>query len=153
MVRPDQDRPQSANPWTALDQLQRDLSSLLGRGAGPATTPGGWRGVFPPVNLYETSDAYVMTSELAGVEPDEINVSLEDSTLTIHGERKIDAKDYHDANLHRRERRAGQFRRAFVLPGKVDAEKVEAIHKNGVLMLRVPKSPEAQPRQIPVQSS
>jgi HSP20 family protein len=128
------------------------MNSLFEHRAGPALTPGGWQGVFPPVNLYETTDAYVLTAELAGVEPEDIDVSLEGSTISIQGERKIDFGSYENASTHRRERQSGTFRRAFSLPRKVEADKVEAAHRNGVLMIRVPKSPEARPRQIAVQA-
>lgn len=146
-------RPWATRPFGSLDQLRSEMNDLfdrgLGRGAGLVQTSG----VFPPVNLYETRDAYFLTAEIPGVEPDEIHVSLEDSTLTIQGERKLDAADYEEATPHRVERQAGSFRRAFSMPAKIDGDKVEAAHKNGVLMLRVPKSPEVQPRQITVQAS
>jgi HSP20 family protein len=109
-----------------------------------------WRGVFPAVNLYETPDCYVLTAELPGVGPEDIQVSLEGSTVTVQGERKVDPLGQEGVNLHRTERPAGTFRRAFELPAVIEAEKVEAVHRNGVLMLRLPKSPEAQPRRISV---
>lgn len=144
-------RPGAGTPWVSLGQLQRELNSLFDRPTWSSATLGGLRGVFPPVNFFETTDAYVLTAELAGVASEDINVSIEGTTITLEGERKIDFGDFDDAKMHRRERQAGKFRRAFTLPAKVDAEKVEAIHRNGVLMVRVPKSPEAQPRQIAVQ--
>lgn len=147
--------PWAADPWSGFEQLRREMDALLGRfgrtsGAGPAHD---WRGVFPPVNLYESADAYMLTAELPGVEPDDIHVSLEGSTVTLHGERKIDYASREGASLHRRERQEGGFRRSFELPAVIDADEVEAAHKNGVLMLRLPKSPEAQPRQIEVRGS
>jgi len=144
-------RPFAAGPWASLDQLQREMNSLFDRRAGLAA--GARAGAFPPVNFYETEDAYILTAELAGVDPADIQVSLEGSTLSIHGERKIDFENHEGASIHRRERQAGSFRRAFSLPAKVESDKVEAVHRNGVLMLRVPKSPEAKPRQIAVQTA
>ena len=146
-------RPWAAAPWSPLDQLRREMDGLLSRFGGSSGWSGDWRGVFPAVNLYETADAYQLTAELPGVEPEEIRVSLEGSTVTLEGERKIDYENRKETSLHRRERQAGAFRRALELPGVVDGEKVEAIHRNGVLMLRLPKTPEAQPRQISVRSS
>jgi len=146
-------RPLAGTPWASLEQLQREMNSLFDRRAGLASRPGGWRGVFPPVNLYETADAYVLTAELPGVEPEDIDVALEGSTISIQGERKIEFESHENASIHRRERQAGNFRRAFSLPAAVDADKVEAAHRNGVLMIRIPKTPEAQPRQIAVQAS
>jgi HSP20 family protein len=147
-------QPWAAVPWSPFDQLRREMDGLLSRfGGSPAWSTVDWRGVFPAVNLYETADAYQLTAELPGVTADEIRISLEGSTVILEGERKIDYENGKETSLHRRERQAGAFRRAFELPGVVEAEKVEAIHRNGVLMLRLPKTPEAQPRQISVRSS
>lgn len=146
-------RPWAAESWGGFDQLRREMDALFSRFAAPSSSLStGWRGVFPAVNLYETADAYVLTAELPGVGPDDIQVSLEGSTLTLQGERKIDYVGQEDTSLHRRERHAGTFRRAFELPAVIDAEKVEAVHKNGVLLLRLPKTPEAQPRRISVKA-
>ena len=92
-------------------------------------------------------------AELPGIESEDIQVSLERSTVIIEGERKIDYANQEGVSLHRRERQVGSFRRAFELPAMIDADKVEAVHQNGVLMLRLPKSPQDQPRQISVQAS
>ena len=145
-------RPWAAEPWRDLDQLHREMDALFNRFAGPSTASGTWRGVYPPVNLYETADAYVLTAELPGVAPDDIEVSLEGNTVTLRGDRKIETPDREGASLHRSERQAGQFRRAFELPAAIEADKVEAVYKNGVLMLRLPKTPEAQPRHISVKT-
>ena len=139
-------------PWAGawgFDDL-REMEALLSRygGAGPAAT-----GVFPAVNLYETADAYVLTAELPGVDPAGIDVSLERATVAIRGERKVEQPAEKDASVHRLERQSGAFRRAFELPVEIDADKVEAVHRNGVLMLRLPKAPEHRPRQIEVQAS
>jgi len=145
--------PWAAGSWGGFDQLRREMDSLLDRfGRAPAWSSD-WRGVFPAVNLYETADAYHLTAELPGVAPDDIHVSLEGSTVVLQGERKIDYSARKETSLHRTERQAGGFRRAFELPAAVDSDKVEAAHRNGVLTLRLPKAPEAQPRQISVRAS
>jgi len=147
-------RPWSAEPTSPFDQLRREMDALFNRfGNAPERWSGIPHGVFPAVNLYETADTYILTAELPGVAPDDIQVSLEGSTVTLQGERKIAYDDQEETSLHRRERQAGSFRRAFELPAVIDAEKVEAVHRNGVLMLRLPKTPEHQPRQITVQAS
>lgn len=145
-------------PWAAgtggapFQQLWREMDSLFNRygAAGPAA--GGW-GVFPAVNLYETADAYVLTAELPGVAPGDIEVSLEGSTIGLRGERKIDYTTQGETSLHRSERQSGSFRRAFELPARIEGDKVEAVHRNGVLMLKLPKAAEHKPRQIAVQGS
>jgi len=144
-------RPEAAGPWgRSFDDLRREMDALVHRLHG--VSPGGGRGVFPPVNLYETADTYILTAELPGVSPDDIEVTLEGSTITLRGERKIDHRSLESSSLHRRERQTGGFRRAFELPAAVDADKVEAAHRNGVLMVRIPKAPEHQPRRISVQA-
>ena len=145
-------RPWAADSWRDFDQLRREMDSLLGRFAAPSSLSSGWRGVFPAVNLYETADGYILTAELPGVAPEDIQVSLEGATVTLSGERRIGYANQEGVSLHRSERQAGSFRRAFELPSTVDPGKVEAIHKNGVLMLRLSKTSEAQPRQISVKA-
>lgn len=135
--------------WGGFDELRREMDAHLGRfGAGG---PGGRRGVFPAVNLYETGDTFVLTAELPGVQPDDIQVSVEGTTVTVGGERKIDHGNG-GTSAHRMERQSGRFRRGFELPVAVDPDKVEAVHSNGVLMLRLPKAAEHRPRQISVQA-
>jgi HSP20 family protein len=142
-------RPWAREPWGAFDDLRREMDALLGRFGGGM--PSGRRGVFPATNLYETDDSYVLTAELPGVSPDDIEVSIKGTTVSLRGERKIDHGNG-DTNIHRLERQSGNFRRAFELPVAVDPDKVEAVHKNGVLMLRLPKAQEHQPRQISVRA-
>jgi len=134
---------------SGFDELRREMDQLLGRfGAGGPIRP---RGAFPLVNLYETGEAFVLTAELAGVDPDDIQVAVEGMTVTVGGERKIDyAND--GTSAHRLERQSGSFRRAFELPVAIDPDKVEAVHKNGVLMLHLPKADEHQPRRISVRA-
>ncbi len=147
-------RPWAGTSWGgSLDQLRQEMDAVLNRFGGGTTSAVNWRGVFPAVNLYEVADAYVLMAELPGIENKDIRVSLERSTVTIEGERRIDYVNQEGVSLHRRERQSGSFRRAFELPAMIDADKVEAVHRNGVLMLRLPKSPEDQPRQISVQAS
>jgi HSP20 family protein len=143
-------RPWAAEPWGDFDDLHREIDALFNRFGTIA--PGARGGVFPAVNLYESGDAYVLTAELPGVSPQDIDISIEGSTLTLRGEKKIETAKSEDTNAHRLERQSGSFRRAFDLPFRIDADKVEAIHKNGVLMLRLPKTAEARPRQISVQA-
>jgi len=114
------------------------MEAVLDRYGAPLPTAP--RGVFPAVNLYESEDAYILTAELPGVEPDDIDVSIEGTTVTLRGERRIEFAD-EQASLHRRERQAGVFRRSFELPVAIEADKAEAVHRNGVLILRLPKTP------------
>ena len=141
-----------SNPWfdptPDLGDLQRRMDQLFQRVSGAATARSG---VFPPVNLYETSDGYVLTAEVPGLKSDEIEVTVEHDRLTLAGERRVEHPQ--EASLHRVERRAGSFRRTLQLPGEVDADKVEASYRNGVLRVRIPKAAEHQPRRISVGTS
>jgi HSP20 family protein len=141
--------PWYGDPWPELGELRRRMSQVFDRlPSGPAATRAG---VFPPVNLYEAGDGYVLTAELPGLRPEDIDVSIERDRVTLRGDRRIEYPE--DASLHRVERRAGAFRRTVQLPLEVEGEKVEAIYRNGVLTLRIPKAPEHQPRRISVKGS
>ncbi|MEE8166808.1 MAG: Hsp20/alpha crystallin family protein [Myxococcota bacterium] len=137
--------------WSELfDDFRRDVNASFDVG-GPRAVRS--RGVYPPVNLHETADAFILRAELPGVAPEDIDVSLEGSTVTLSGQRKIDYAAGDGTAVHRRERQSGHFRRAFELPAKFDVDQAEAVHRAGVLELRLPKTPEARSRQITVQTS
>jgi HSP20 family protein len=120
----------------------------LGTGLGPARgTP------FPPVNLYETAQGYVLTAEVPGVKSEDLEISVEGERVTIGGKREIEYASDGSTSLHRRERQTGVFRRAFNLPEPADPEKTEAICRHGVLMVRIPKAEAHQPRRISVRAS
>jgi HSP20 family protein len=129
--------------------LRRELDELFDRfGAlAPVLAPSN---AFPALNLYETEEAYVLTAEVPGVAPEELEISLEGSTVTLRGERKVAHEE--GASVHRSERPAGAFRRAIDLPVPIDGDKVEAVHRHGLLTLRLPKAPEHRPRQISVKA-
>jgi HSP20 family protein len=112
----------------------------------------GPRGVFPPVNLHESEEGYVLTAELPGVLPENIDVSIEGATITLSGERKIEQAAGDGVAVHRRERQSGSFRRAFELPSEIDFDHAKAKHKNGVLSLELPKSAALKPRQIEIET-
>jgi HSP20 family protein len=141
-------RPWGREPWGGFETLRRELDELFDRFG--ALSPGLARGAFPACNLYETQDAFVLTAEIPGVAPEELEILLEGSTITLRGERKQPSEE--GASVHRSERPAGAFRRAIDLPVPIDGEKVEAVHRCGVLTLRLPKAPEHRPRQIAVKA-
>ena len=101
------------------------------------------------VNIYETNDAYTVVTALAGVNPDAIEINLHENVLTIAGEASEPEVD-ENTRVHVQERRFGKFSRSLTLPNTVDADAVNADFENGVLTLTLPKSPNAQPRAIPV---
>ena len=104
----------------------------------------------PPVDVYSNGEhEIVLKAELPDMTREAIDITVEDDTLTIKGEKKVD-EDVKDEQFHRIERRYGTFSRSFSLPQTVDASKVTAEYKNGVLTVRLPLREEAKPRQIKV---
>jgi HSP20 family protein len=139
--------PWSSGPWRTLDDLQSEVDRLRG-----AAAPGVRRSAgvpFPAVNVDASSSGYVLVAEVPGVSTDDLEIVTEGHQVTLRGERRIDYAD--DVDIHRRERRAGYFRRSFTLPEDADVEKAEAAYRNGVLTLRIPKNEAALPRTIAIQ--
>ncbi len=105
---------------------------------------------FPALNIWEDGDHLFAEAELPGMGMDDIELFVVGSELTIKGQRK--AMDDQNANYHRRERGVGEFCRTVTLPVEIDANKVEATLKNGVLTISLPKAEAARPRKISVRS-
>jgi HSP20 family protein len=103
----------------------------------------------PPVDIYEDEHNVILTVEVPGIDQKDIDVRLENNTLTVRGERKFE-KEEKEENFHRVERRYGSFFRAFTLPNTVDAESVSADYDNGLLKIKLAKKAEAKPKQIKV---
>lgn len=103
----------------------------------------------PPVDIYEDEHNITVKAELPGVDPKDVDVRVENNTLTIKGERKFE-KEEKEENFHRIERRYGTFVRSFTLPNTVDTENVKADYDNGVLKVQLAKRAEAKPKQIKV---
>jgi len=103
----------------------------------------------PPVDVYEDEHAITLKLEVPGVDQKDIDVRLENNTLTVRGERKFE-KEEKEENFHRIERRYGSFSRSFTLPNTVDPEQCNAEFQNGVLVIRLAKRAEAKPKQIKV---
>jgi len=106
----------------------------------------GWT---PAFDVYEEKDNFVVKAELPGMKKEDINVSLQDGSLIISGERQGETRS-EDAEVYRAERFFGKFQRAVALPTAVAADKVRAQYKDGVLTVTLPKTEEAKPKQIDV---
>lgn len=104
----------------------------------------------PPVDILETENDLVLKADLPDVQSNDIDIQVENQTLTIKGERKFDHDD-NSAGYHRIERSYGAFVRSFTVPSTVDTEKVSADYKNGVLTVKLPKKETAKPRQVKVE--
>ena len=103
----------------------------------------------PAMDVVEEKDHYLVHLDLPGLNKDEIQITFEDGILTVRGERKGESETK-DGRIYRKERFSGSFERTLRLPEKVDAEKMDAALKNGVLEIRLPFVPEAQPRRIEI---
>ncbi len=138
------------DPFHEFVTLQNRVDRLFGGGYlrdEGVTARGSW---VPLVDIFETdSHDLVITAELPDVTHEDIEVTVENNTLTLRGERKLPS-DIKEEQFRRVERRYGVFTRSFTLPNTVDASKVSAEHKNGVLTVRLPFHEEAKPRTINV---
>ena len=108
----------------------------------------GWT---PALDLYQNNDNLIAVVELPGMRKEDIEISLHDEMLTISGERKMETQEGDKAE--RSERYVGKFRRSITLPTRVDANKVSATYKDGILTVTLPKAEEAKPKQIQVNVS
>ena len=138
------------NPFTAeledfpagLRVFQDSLSRLFSE---PASRP--WS---PAVDIYETENELVLKADLPDVDPKNVGIQVENSTLTLKGERKFE-QEKNGKGFHRIERSYGAFVRAFSLPDTVDSEHIKADYKNGVLTVTIQKKEVAKPRTINVE--
>jgi len=103
----------------------------------------------PSVDIYETDNALILTAEVPGLQEKDIEIQIEDNTLSIKGERQF-AKETKKENYHRVERSYGSFCRSFSLPGYIDQEKIKAEHENGILKILMPKKKELKPKTVKI---
>ena len=103
----------------------------------------------PPVDIYEDEHFITLKMEVPGIDEKDIDVRIENTTLTIHGERKVE-KEEKEENFRRVERQYGSFTRSFTLPSSVDSGQVSADYEKGVLKIKLAKKAEAKPKQIKV---
>ena len=139
--------------WPSLNRwanLRDDLDTLLdlpfwNTSGRQSQLFSGWT---PALDLYQNNDNIVAVIELPGMRKEDIEISLQDGTLTISGERKEERGTEDGAT--RTERYTGKFRRSITLPTRVDANKVNAAYKDGILTVTLPKAEEAKPKQIQI---
>ena len=136
------------DPFREVASLQNRVNALFrdfNEGESAMTTAS----FVPAVDIYEDEQKVVLKLEVPGIEEKDLDVTVENNTLTVKGERKLE-KEEKEQNFHRIERRYGSFYRAFTLPTTIDSENVAASYNAGVLKLELKKKPEAQPKQIKV---
>jgi HSP20 family protein len=106
----------------------------------------------PPVDVYEDEHNVTLKIEVPGIDEKDLDIRVENNTLTVHGERKFE-KEEKEENFHRIERRYGSFSRSFTLPNSVDTENIRANYEQGVLNIELSKRAEAKPKQIKVNAA
>lgn len=131
------------DPLRWFNQVQRELAGVAEQQRARVTA---W---VPEVDVQEHADRYVLCVDVPGVDPQKIEVKTEDGVLTVSGERESEATDAVKYQL--RERSVGRFARRFTLPERVDADKITAQNRNGVLSIVIPKSAATQPRTINIE--
>ena len=139
-------------PWSAMRQIQNEMSRMFndavaGTEDGSNVATSRWT---PTVDIKEDSGQFVIAADVPGVDPKDIEVTMENSVLTIKGERKLETRDEGDNGYRRVERVYGSFYRRFTLPDTADAEAISASGKHGVLEVVIPKRAALQPKRIAV---
>jgi HSP20 family protein len=138
-------------PYNGLDRVQSRINEFFDEAFGrtratPASGTGAW---YPPVDILESKDAYLIRAELPGMKKEDINLEFKEGALTLSGERKYE-EPAKGVEYHRTERLTGKFFRSFHLPLTIKQEELKATYKDGVLEIHVPKADEVKPRQISI---
>jgi HSP20 family protein len=137
------------DPFRDVITLQGRVNSLFRDFNEGSDSPLTTASFVPAVDVYEDAQKVVLKLEVPGIEEKDLDIRVENHTLTVKGERKFE-KEEKEENFHRIERRYGSFYRAFTLPSTVDTESIGATYNAGVLKLELKKKAEAQPKQIKV---
>lgn len=136
-------------PFRDIARLHDEVTRLFDERMYKGGESVGWT---PACDIYEDEEGLTLRFELAGVDAKDVDVRFENGVLTLRGERKLEKEEKRE-NYHRVELNYGTFTRSFSLPGTVEADKIRAEAKNGVLMILLPKKAEAKPRAIQVKVS
>jgi len=142
-----------ADPWFPFFDVAKTLEEMdrvfdgIGRPLGLRSVP---RGTFPPINVYEQDDAVVVTAEVPGVKPDELELTALGDSVTLKGQRQEDPSN--NSRLYRRERVTGAFARTVTLPTSIDPDSVRAEYHHGILRIHMAKAEQAKVRKIEIRS-
>ena len=133
--------------WPDIARDMRRLQDEMNRvfGGFRAAIPG----EYPPINVWAGADGAIVTAEIPGIVPDQLDITVHQDTVTLRGKREA-AVPAKDAAVHREERATGAFARTLVLPFRVDSEMVSARFERGILILELPRPPADKPRQIKI---
>jgi len=139
------------DPFKDLITMREIMNSLFeeaftSRGEEKDLNAGTWT---PSVDIYETENDIVLTSEVPGIDEKDIEIKIENNTLTLKGERKFE-KEAKEENYHRIERSYGSFYRSFTLPNYINQDKINAEYENGALKITMPKKTELKPKKVKI---
>jgi HSP20 family protein len=137
-------------PWGDMVNMQDEMNRLFDDFIGRAPLRGVEGRWVPAVDISENEDSLFVDVEIPGMKKEDIKVSLEHNVLSLKGEKKQE-KEVKEENYHRWERRYGSFARSFELPMPVQADKIKAAYKHGVLHVELPKAEEVKPKEIPIE--
>ena len=141
--------------WNPYTELERTVNELFHQPLGLRPNWDDKNGELlawqPPVNVYEDKDHVAIEVQLPGIDLKDIDLSVKEQTLSLHGERKAETEKSKDG-YHIREARYGKFSRSFALPSTVNPEEAKATYEKGVLMITVPKQEKAKPRSIQIEA-
>lgn len=146
---PSRDAGALMRPDFGLFGLHREIDRLFNEFAQVATPNGGTQSLIPNIEISETDKAIEVSAEMPGLERKDVDISIEDDTLTIRGEKKIE-EDNKDKNVQHSERSYGVFLRVLQLPPGIDPSSVQATMSNGVLKITIPKPAKPEPKKIEV---
>jgi len=139
-------------PFSPLERMHREMNRLLSAYRPLLGTAQRSVGVYPPMNIYDDGESYIVWAEVPGMDPKSIDITVTGDTLRLEGERVFPELP-EGASYHRREREAGRFRRSMTLPDLVDSSKVKASYKHGVLEILLPRAEQAKQRKVEIQAS
>lgn len=139
------------SPWRELDRMHAEMDRL--RDAGRGVRNDSYAPGFPPVNVWTAEDEAVLAAELPGLEPDKIEISVVDGTVTLSGSREpegVRAGEGAEVAFRHRERGFGRFSRSFELPFRIESSGVDARYSNGILEVTLPRAEADRPKKVPV---
>ncbi len=134
------------DPWSEFQRIENEMNRVLSRYVSPSTSD------FPAVNIWADGEETMVTTEIPGIDPDTIDISVIGKTLMIKGNREPEKPD-EGSSYHRRERWYGQFTKTIELPFNIEAEKVSAKFFNGILTIRLPRAEAEKPKKISIKSA
>lgn len=141
-------------PFSLVNQLHNEINRLFGANlarTGDEETAAVTADWIPAVDIREENDRYLLRADVPGVEPKDIEITMENGVLTVRGERTTEVNEDRDG-YRRVERISGRFFRRFTLPDTADADNITATGRNGVLEIVIPKHAKVQPRRIAVKA-